>query len=57
MVAFIKKQMPAIAVSELEFNDGNWTAKLSDLLDLAPVKHNMANGAEQISRFIEDILS
>ena len=57
MVAFIKKQMPAIAVSESEFNDGNWTAKLLDLLDLAPVKPNITNGAEQISRFIKGILS
>jgi len=56
MVAFIKKQMPAIAVSESEFNDGNWTAKLPDLLDLAPVRHNMTNGAEQISRFIKNLL-
>jgi UDP-N-acetylglucosamine:LPS N-acetylglucosamine transferase len=56
MVAFIKKQMPAIAVSESEFNDGNWTAKLPDLLDLAPVKPNKTNGAEQISRFIKNLL-
>jgi hypothetical protein len=56
-VGFIQKQMPGIAMSESEFNYGNWTAKLADLLDLAPVKRNIANGAEQISRFIEDILT
>ena len=56
MVEFIQKQIPGIAVSESEFNNGNWTAKLADLLDLAPVKRNIANGAEQIGRFIEDIL-
>ena len=56
MVEFIQRQMPGIAVSESEFNNGNWTAKLADLLDLAPVKRNIANGAEQIGRFIEDIL-
>ena len=56
MVKFIQRQMPAIAMSESEFNTGNWTAKLADLLDLAPVKRNTVNGAEQISRFIEDIL-
>jgi hypothetical protein len=43
-------------VSESEFNNGNWTAKLADLLDLTPVKRNIINGAEQISRFIEDLL-
>ena len=57
MVAFIEKQMPAIAVNESEFSDGKWTAKLADLLDIAPVRHDMTNGAVQISRFIEELLS
>jgi hypothetical protein len=57
MVEFIQRQMPGIAVSESEFNCGNWTAKLAELLNLAPVERNIANGAEQISRFIEDILT
>jgi uncharacterized protein (TIGR00661 family) len=56
MVEFIQRQMPGIAVSESEFNNGNWTAKLADLLDMAPVKRNITNGAEQISRFIADLL-
>ncbi len=56
MVEFIQKQMPGIALSESEFNTGSWTAKLADLLDLAPVKRDIANGAEHISRFIEDLL-
>ena len=55
MVEFIQRQMPGIAISESEFNNGNWNAILTDLLDLAPVKRNIANGAEQISKFIEDI--
>ena len=49
MVEFIQRQMPGIAISESEFNNGNWTAKLTDLLDLAPAKRNITNGAEQIS--------
>ena len=56
MVKFIHRQMPGIAVSESEFNNGNWTGKLADLLNLAPVKRNIPNGAEQIGRFIEDLL-
>ena len=56
MVEFIQKQIPGIALSESEFNTGSWTAKLADLLDLAPVKRDIANGAEQISIFIEDLL-
>jgi len=57
MVQFIQRQMPGIAVSESEFFNGNWIAKLPDLLDLAPVKRNITNGADQIGRFIEDILT
>jgi UDP-N-acetylglucosamine:LPS N-acetylglucosamine transferase len=57
MVEFIQKQMPGIAISESEFNNGNWTAKLADLLDIAPVKRNITNGAEQISRFIKNTLT
>jgi len=56
MVEFIQKQMPAMALSESEFNNGSWTAKLRDLLDLAPVKRDSANGHEHISNVIEDLL-
>ena len=57
MVKFIQKHMPGIAVSESEFDRGSWTSKLSDLLDIAPVKRDIANGAEEIARFIDDLLS
>ena len=57
MAEFIQKQMPGIELSESEFNTGSWTAKLTDLLDLAPVKRASANGSQQISRFIEDLLT
>ena len=57
MTKFIQSQMPGIALSESEFNSGSWTAKLADLLDLAPVKRDIANGSEQISRFIETLLT
>jgi len=57
MTEFIQSQMPGIALSDSEFNSGSWTAKLADLLDLAPVKRDITNGSEQIGRFIEDLLS
>ena len=56
IVKFIQKHMHGIAVSESEFNNGSWTLKLSDLLDFEPVIRNIANGAEQISRFIKNLL-
>lgn len=55
MVKFIQMQMPGIAVGESEFANGNWTVKLEDLLNLAPVKRDLTNGAEQIGRFIKEL--
>ncbi len=55
MVKFIQRQMPGIAVNESKFSNGNWIAKLKDLLHLPRVQPGVANGAEQIGRFIEDI--
>ncbi len=57
MVEFIQTQMPGIAVGEPEFANGNWIAKLEDLLALAPVQRNVTNGAEQIGRFIKELLT
>ena len=57
MVQFIQGQMPGIPVSESEFSNGDWTVNLTNLLEIAPIKRNVANGAEQIGRFIEDLLS
>jgi UDP-N-acetylglucosamine:LPS N-acetylglucosamine transferase len=52
MVNFIEKHMPGIAVSESEFCDGNWTAKIEQLLGLCGMHRNGENGAEQIGKFI-----
>jgi uncharacterized protein (TIGR00661 family) len=57
LVQFIQEHMPGRVVSESEFSNGDWTAKLSNLLDLAPVKRSITNGAEQIGIFIKDLLS
>ncbi|MGD9289839.1 MAG: hypothetical protein PVG74_19635 [Desulfobacterales bacterium] len=57
MEQFIQEHMFGIPVSESEFNSGHWTAKLGNLLDLACVKPDIANGADQISRFIEEEFS
>ena len=57
MVQFIQRHMFDIPVSESEFKSGHWTAKLGNLLDVACVKPDIANGADQISRFIEEVVS
>ena len=57
MVEFIQKRIPAVAVDESEFADGNWISKLGDLLDLTPLRRDRVNGADQIARFIKELLS
>ena len=56
MVEFIQTQMPGIAVDESEFASGDWTGKIEDLLELAPVQRNIVNGAVQIGRFIKELM-
>jgi UDP-N-acetylglucosamine:LPS N-acetylglucosamine transferase len=52
MVNFIEKHMPGIAISESEFCNGNWTAKIDELLGLTCMHRNGENGAEQIGKYI-----
>ena len=56
MVEFIQTQMPGIAVDESEFANGDWTGKIEDLLELAPVQRNIVNGSVQIGRFIKELM-
>ncbi len=57
MVEFIQKRIPAVAVDESEFADGSWISKLGDLLDLTPLRCDRVNGADQIAKFIQSLLS
>jgi uncharacterized protein (TIGR00661 family) len=57
MVEFIEREIPGIAVEESDFQKGIWVSKLNDLLSLVRAQRNVCNGAEQVGRFIADILA
>ena len=53
---FVQKHMAAMALDESEFANGNWTDRLDDLLALPHTRPGGINGAEQIGRFILDLI-
>jgi len=57
MEAFIKTDMSGIYIEESEFKKGRWTAKLRELLSISREKPEVANGADQISRFLMGLLT
>jgi hypothetical protein len=56
LVDFISREMNGILLDELEFSSGIWRTKLEDLLDMPRVQRSAPNGADQIGRFIADII-
>ena len=56
LVAFIKNRMPGIGIGESEFQNGDWIARIDDLLNLAPARRNDINGAGQIASFLLNLL-
>lgn len=56
LVAFIKNRMPGIGIGESEFQNGDWLAKIDDLLQVAPARRSEINGAGQIASFLLDLL-
>ena len=53
---FVRKHMVAMALGESEFANGNWTGRLDDLLALPHARPGGTNGAEQIGRFILNLI-
>ncbi|ADE16119.1 conserved hypothetical protein [Nitrosococcus halophilus Nc 4] len=49
---FVEQEMGGFAMSETQFETGDWISLLPPYLELAPRKHTGPNGADQIARFI-----
>lgn len=49
---FITANMNSLAITEAEFETGEWLAKLPELLDLPRMERREANGADQVAAFI-----
>ncbi|MDE3091083.1 MAG: hypothetical protein KGJ80_17045, partial [Chloroflexota bacterium] len=52
MARFVRRQMSGVAISEAQFQRGDWLHHLPDLLALPRVRGREANGAVQVARFI-----
>jgi UDP-N-acetylglucosamine:LPS N-acetylglucosamine transferase len=57
MAAFIETEMSGILIEESEFKNGRWTDKLRKLLSISREQPKVANGADQISRFLTGLLT
>lgn len=57
LAAFIEREINGIRLEEAEFAGGNWIAKTENLLSLARRRPGRSNGADQIGRFIKNIIS
>ena len=56
LAAFVENRMDGSEISEMEFHDGSWLSQLKGLLDLPRIKRNEPNGADQIAKFVLDLL-
>jgi hypothetical protein len=54
LAAFIEKEMQGVFVEESHFDNGSWTDRIQDLLNLTRVQQSVINGADQIAGFIRD---
>jgi UDP-N-acetylglucosamine:LPS N-acetylglucosamine transferase len=57
LIDFIENKMHGFAISESEFHNGNWTARLKHLLALPRTGRNTSNGGSQMAEFIRDLMA
>lgn len=56
LVSFIRNQIHGLPISEDQFYSGRWLSYLPDLLALPRIYRTDPRGAEQIARFIHDLI-
>ena len=56
LVSFIKNQMHGLPIAEHAFYDGSWLSSLDDLLALPRIQRQHPSGAEQVARFVFDLM-
>jgi hypothetical protein len=56
LVQFVEKNMNAVAIDEMSFQQGHWLPRLSELLKIPRLERQGANGAEQAARMILDLV-
>jgi UDP:flavonoid glycosyltransferase YjiC (YdhE family) len=56
LAAYIAQHMQGVAISQSRFHDGSWLAHLPELLALPRLHRHEPNGADQVARFICQLL-
>jgi hypothetical protein len=57
LVSFIQDRMPGLPISGDQFYSGRWLSSLPDLLALPRIQRTDPRGAEQVARFVYDLIS
>jgi hypothetical protein len=57
LVSFIEGKMPGLPISGDQFYSGGWLSSLPDLLALPRINREDPRGAEQVARFVVDLIS
>ncbi len=56
LVAYIAQHMQGMAIAADAFDHGHWLARLSDLLSLPRIHRDGLNGADQVARFVSQLV-
>jgi len=56
LASYIKEHMNNVQFTEKEFQSGNWTSHLEELLSMPRILRSEPNGAEQAAQFIYNLL-
>lgn len=57
LVDFIVREMQGMAIEESQFRNGSWLGMLPDLLAMPHYHREATNGADEIARFVQTLLS
>lgn len=56
LAKFIEKHMSGFPIEEKLFRSGEWLDQVSSLLDIPRIQREESNGAEQIARFVKNLI-
>ena len=56
MADFIRKEMTGFEISDQDFSDGNWIARLPELFSFKRAHRDVSNGANQAAQFVLNLL-
>jgi len=56
LVQFIEKNMPCFSIKPTDFENGNWSCSIPDILELPRKQPELSNGADQAADFIFNLV-